>query len=101
MAHRGLWRVISLITSWLAVLVFSLAGCFSAKRDATQRAGGAAAPISLHLPFGNPSDASGDPNNRLVLRPQFVASWNASKRIPNWVAWRLVASDIGDAERHS
>jgi endonuclease G len=34
-----------------------------------------------------------------VLRQQFAASWNAKKRIANWVAWRLVADDIGDTER--
>jgi endonuclease G len=89
----------SLMISWVAVLVFSLAGCFSGRREATQRAGAAAAPISPHLPFGNPSDAGDNPNNRLVLRPQFAASWNAAKRTANWVAWRLVASDIGDADR--
>jgi len=55
--------------------------------------------ISPHLPFGNPSEADGAPNNQLVLRKQFAASWNAKKRIANWVAWRLVAQDIGDTER--
>lgn len=55
--------------------------------------------ISPHLPFGNPSDAGNDPDNRLVLRSQFASSWCAKKRIANWVAWRLVATDIGDTER--
>ncbi|HZS07403.1 MAG TPA: DNA/RNA non-specific endonuclease [Blastocatellia bacterium] len=52
-----------------------------------------------NLPFGNPSGAGSDPDNRLVLRPQFAASWNQSQRIANWVAWRLVAGDIGETER--
>jgi len=55
--------------------------------------------ISPHLPFGNPSDAGSDPNNRLVMRSQFAASWNARRRTANWVAWRLGAQDIGDTER--
>src|SRR5262249_25970252 len=48
---------------------------------------------------GNPSEAGNDPNNQLVVRQQFAESWNSKKRIPNWVAWRLVASDIGDTQR--
>ena len=81
------------------IILAFLAGCSSGRPDATAQRGVAANVISPHLPFGNPSDAGGAPNNRLVLRPQFAASWNASKRIANWVAWRLVASDIGDTER--
>lgn len=86
------------LTLCLALLAF-LAGCSSGRRDATARPGVAANVISPHLSLGNPSDAGGDPNNHLVLRPQFAASWNAKERIANWVAWRLVASDIGDTER--
>jgi endonuclease G len=83
-----------------------LAGCSPGKRDTTAQQGGASAKraaaaktISPHLPFGNPNEAGKDPNNQLVRRQQFAASWNASKQIPNWVAWKLVASDIGDTER--
>ena len=76
-----------------------LAGCSTGGRDATAQHGVATKLISPHLPFGNPSDAGASPNNQLVLRPQFAASWNAKKRIANWVAWRLVAQDIGDTER--
>jgi endonuclease G, mitochondrial len=76
-----------------------LAGCSSSKRDGASERLVAVNVVSPHLPFGNPSEAGNTPNNQLVLRPQFAASWNASKRIANWVAWRLVASDIGDTER--
>jgi endonuclease G len=54
---------------------------------------------NINLPFGNPSQAGSDPNNFLLQRPQFVASWNRDKHIANWVAWRLVGSDIGETER--
>jgi endonuclease G len=98
---------IYLLAPTLAVTVALsfLVGCSSSKPGGTTHNGAsakrvaAANAISPHLPFGNPSEASSDPNNRLVLRDQFAASWNAKKRIPNWVAWRLVASDIGDTER--
>ena len=55
--------------------------------------------VSVHIPFGNISSAGSSANNRLVARTQFAASWNASKRIANWVAWRLRASDIGSTPR--
>jgi len=80
------------------ILAF-LTGCSSGIRGPASQPGVAANVISLHLPFGNPSDAGGDTNKRLVLRLQFAASWNAKKRIANWMAWRLVAQDIGDTER--
>jgi endonuclease G, mitochondrial len=83
-----------------------LAGCSSigkhdgaSQRGAAAKQAAAANLVSPHLPFGNPSDAGKAANNQLVLRQQFAASWNASKNIPNWVAWKLVASDIGDTER--
>ena len=94
-------RYIYLLVATLAatITLAFLAGCPSSRREAPSQPGVATKLISPHLPFGNPSEAGSAPNNRLVLRPQFAASWNASKRIPNWVAWRLVASDIGDTER--
>jgi endonuclease G, mitochondrial len=59
--------------------------------------------VSIHIPFGNVSDAKieagSSSDNLLVTRPQFAASWNASKRIANWVAWRLRKSDIGSVPR--
>jgi endonuclease G, mitochondrial len=94
-------RSIYLLAATLAatITLAFLAGCSPSRRDATAQRGVAVNAISPHLPFGNPSDAGSVPNNRLVLRDQFAASWNASKRIPNWVAWKLMASDIGDTER--
>jgi endonuclease G, mitochondrial len=94
-------RSIYLLAATLVVAITLAfpAGCSSGKRDGTSERLVAIKVASPHLPFGNPSEAGRAPNNQLVLRPQFAASWNASKRIPNWVSWRLVASDIGDTER--
>jgi len=94
-------RSISLLAATLAatIILTFLAGCSPANLDGAAKRAVAVKAISPHLPFGNPSEAGSDPNNQLVLRPQFAASWNAKKRIANWVAWRLVASDIGDTER--
>ncbi len=55
-----------------------------------------------NVPFGLPGPAKPDPSSReayLIARPQYVLSYNAEKRIPNWVAWELKASDIGGAAR--
>jgi endonuclease G len=52
--------------------------------------------------FGLPSLASSNPSHRddfLIERPQYVVSYNAKTRGPNWVSWRLRRSDIGDAAR--
>jgi DNA/RNA endonuclease G (NUC1) len=43
--------------------------------------------VSVHMPFGNVSGAGSSSNNLLVTRAQFAASWNASKRTANWVAF--------------
>jgi endonuclease G, mitochondrial len=94
-------RSIHLLAATLAatITLAFLAGCSSGKRDGAAERPSAVKAASPHLPFGNPSEAGRAANNRLVLRQQFAASWNASKQIPNWVAWKLVASDIGDTER--
>ncbi len=106
MAYRGAWRAISLSAVIIAATISLtlLAGCSSGKGDTAAQHGatakrGVAKLISPHLPFGNPSEAGSAPNNQLVVRPQFAASWNVNKKIANWVAWRLLASDIGDTER--
>ena len=52
--------------------------------------------------FGMPSPARSSPSDRddyLIERPQYVLSYNAHKRTPNWVSWRLIKRDIGHAAR--
>jgi endonuclease G len=102
--QKRAWRAISLAATLAATIALAfLIGCTSGRPGAERRASSkqsAAKVISPHLPFGNPSEASDtDPNNQLVVRPEFAASWSAKKRISNWVAWKLVASDVGSAER--
>jgi endonuclease G len=66
----------------------------------TSPAGGA--PVSPNVALGDPSDATADASNRnnyLLVKPQYVLSYNDERGGPNWVSWRLVASDIGDVER--
>ena len=54
-----------------------------------------------HLGLGMPTDA-GRSNHEdfLVVRNQYVLSYSKSKKVPNWVSWKLTAGDIGGAGRH-
>src|SRR6478735_2877977 len=54
--------------------------------------------------FGLPSPAKADPKQRedyLIERPQYVLSYNAKTRTPNWVSWELRKEDIGKAARRA
>jgi endonuclease G len=62
----------------------------------------AAQEANRNVRFGLPGLAKHDPSSReafLIARPQYVLSYNAEKRIPNWVCWELKASDLGSAAR--
>src|SRR2546423_13195528 len=53
------------------------------------------APVSPNATLGNPSDATADSknkNNYLLVKPQFVLSYNNDKGEPNWVSWHLQAA---------
>lgn len=57
-----------------------------------------------HLLLGNPSGATTDvsqPNNYLVVRPQYALAYLRDDGIPRWVAWQLVASDLGSTPRYT
>ena len=55
-----------------------------------------------NLAMGNPSGATndtGNPNNYLLVKPQYTFSYNKSHATPNWVSWHLSSADIGTASR--
>ncbi len=55
-----------------------------------------------HLKMGNASRAGEDPKKRdnyLMKKKFFALSYDDSKGTPNWVSWRLVKEDLGDAPR--
>jgi endonuclease G, mitochondrial len=55
-----------------------------------------------HVRFGLPAPAEAKASSReayLIERPQYVLSYNAKTRNPNWVSWRLRKEDIGGAAR--
>ena len=60
--------------------------------------------VSRHLALGNPSGAVADlnqPANYLILRDQYAVSYHRDRGIPNWVAWHLQVSDLGDTPRYT
>jgi endonuclease G len=59
-------------------------------------------PISPHLLLGNPSQANVDsPNNYLLLKKQYVLSYNRSQGRSNWASWQLNKSWLGSVERQN
>lgn len=54
-----------------------------------------------NLAMGNPSGAGSDPANFLMLKEQYVLSYNDTKHIPNWVSWHLNAGWIGSEAREN
>lgn len=51
-----------------------------------------------NLPFGLPKMTGGE-SSWVIARDQYVISWNPLTRNPNWVAWKLKASDLGTIGR--
>jgi endonuclease G len=92
----------------LGFLALLLAGCTTQSApqpvalDAQEAQEAAPDDPRPNVRFGMPSLARADPAHRvdyLVERPQYVLSYNADRRTPNWVSWRLRKSDIGPAAR--
>lgn len=55
---------------------------------------------AIYLAFGNPSGASAaDPNNYLMVNNYYALSYSRDRGIPNWAAWRVTRSDMGNLER--
>ena len=55
-----------------------------------------------HLAMGNPSKAVSkvtSPRNYLMVKPQFVHSYNRFYGIPNWVAWHVDSTWLGEIKR--
>ncbi|MBD1835404.1 DNA/RNA non-specific endonuclease [Cyanobacteria bacterium FACHB-472] len=56
----------------------------------------------IHLKLGNPSNAissTANPDNYLMLKPQYALSYNRSKGTANWASWQLNKSWLGNTDR--
>lgn len=61
-----------------------------------------AQPGDIHLALGNPSAAKDDPDqpdNYLMVKPQFALSYDNSRGTPKWVSYYLKRADMGRAPR--
>ncbi|MBI3547655.1 MAG: DNA/RNA non-specific endonuclease [Elusimicrobia bacterium] len=57
---------------------------------------------ALNIALGNPTGAASDPakeTNYLISRKEYALSYNSVTHSPNWVAWHLNDTWVGDAER--
>lgn len=82
----------------------------AAATDAEARTANVNVNITVNAPLpndnpllvGNPSNATPDvanENNYLMTKPQYSLSYSRQKATPNWVAWRLDTSWLGEADR--
>lgn len=58
----------------------------------------------IYLALGNPSNATAsasNPDNYLMVNTAYALSYNNGRGTANWVAWRITASNLGDAERQN
>jgi endonuclease G len=81
------------LAHYLLIALFVLQFC---------RLGHGQAAVSEHLTMGNPSGAKNDDSdlaNRLVIKEQFVLSFNNNTASANWVSWRLDTEWFGNEER--
>jgi len=99
----------------VTLVLVALIGCSSTSQSLTTQPGALSttkvtkpsstlSSTSIHLTFGNPSGATQsvtNPDNYLMLKPQYVLSYNRSKGIPNWASWQLNKSWLGTADRQN
>lgn len=63
-----------------------------------EAAASTSASYANHLEFGTPVDGNAA-DDILVVRSEFVSSWNPARGIPNWVAYNLEATHFGAEDR--
>jgi endonuclease G, mitochondrial len=84
-----------ILTSFLALLLAVTPGCSPETNPDRE--------TNPNIRFGMPAPAKADAESSreafLIPRPQYVLSYNAKTRTPNWACWRLRADDIGNAPR--
>lgn len=72
-------------------------------RDAGSADAGVVGPgrrLSVHTELGVPDDSAVGRSDRwLLVKPQYVSSYDTVRRTPRWVAWRLDSTWFGPATR--
>jgi endonuclease G len=63
---------------------------------------GAGARLSKHTTLGIPSPTSSSlPDSFLSVKVEYALSYNASRKVPNWVSWELNTSYLGPIDRQN
>jgi endonuclease G len=77
-----------------------VAGCTPATLPKSTGSGSTLPTRDDNAALGNPSNATvGDPDNYLMIKPQYVVSYSRSRGIANWVSWHLSSVWKGDTPR--
>lgn len=84
---------------FLLGLFFTLVSCTDSSSNPNVPPKEDPKPKSIHIALGEPKDS--DPiNDYVVLRPQYVFSYDHFTNTTNWVAWNLNATWYGDVDRY-
>lgn len=92
----------------LLLLVFGVAACERIRQNGDQHRAQSTAessptpvvPQSVHLAYGNPSNATQDASNDenyLVVGEGSAFSYNNERGSANWVSWKTTRADLGDS----
>lgn len=86
---------------WSVGLSVWLSGCLSVRPiPPANHSTGAELLRTDNSALGNPSGAAAiDPNNYLMVRPQYMLSYSRDRGIANWVSWHLSPAWKGNARR--
>lgn len=94
-------RIIKLTT--LTVLLITMISCASPVDSSNNPPDSNTNPyniLSTHVSLGVPFDADST-DDYLIVRNQYVLSYNKVLNIPNWVSWELNSDWFGDVDRYS
>lgn len=94
-------RIIKLTT--LTVLLITMISCASPVDSSINPPDNNTNPYNIqstHVSLGVPFDAD-TTDDYLIVRSQYVLSYNKVLNIPNWVSWELNSDWFGDVDRYS
>jgi endonuclease G, mitochondrial len=85
----------------LLIICLSFINCSKAGKSKVQPDSAAQYPHgSIHLSLGVPVDGDSS-DDYLIIREQYVISYNKSRNVANWVSWELNRDWYGDAKRYN
>lgn len=85
--------------SFILLITFSF--CSSSSQTTEQESSSSAVQKieSIHAALGVPTD-NDTTDDYLIVRPQYVLSYNKNRNVPNWVSWNIDSAWYGAVERY-